>query len=337
MHARSDRRRVARRPRDYRVHRLRHPEPSTITLPVHRTPGLRPDVGRLTISCHDRPGIVAAVAGFFAEQGANLIHADQHSSDPEGGRFFMRLEFHLDALASRRAGAHHTLRRDGRRALSDALADQPRVGAEDRRPVRLEERPLPPRHPLASAPKRAADEPRADRLEPRLAQERRRGLRHRLPPRADGQPRRRRATDARPDQVAGHRARGARPVHARPVVSLSRPRGTAPSSTSITRSCPPLPAPIPTRRRTSGASSSSAQLRTTSPPSSTQDRSSPRTSSPSATARPSPTCAGSARTSSAPCSPRPSSGTSRTASCSTDTGPSSSAERTGAGGAPAVI
>jgi formyltetrahydrofolate deformylase len=73
-----------------------------MTLPAERTPGLRPDVGRLTISCHDRPGIVAAVAGFFAEQGANLIHADQHSSDPEGGRFFMRLEFHLDALESRR-------------------------------------------------------------------------------------------------------------------------------------------------------------------------------------------------------------------------------------------
>jgi formyltetrahydrofolate deformylase len=64
-------------------------------------PGLRPDVGRLTISCSDRPGIVAAVAGFLAEQGANLIHADQHSSDPEGGRFFMRLEFHLGALEAR--------------------------------------------------------------------------------------------------------------------------------------------------------------------------------------------------------------------------------------------
>lgn len=66
-----------------------------------RTPGLPPDVGRLTISCHDRPGIVAAVAGFLAEQGANLIHADQHSSDAEGGRFFMRIEFHLETLESR--------------------------------------------------------------------------------------------------------------------------------------------------------------------------------------------------------------------------------------------
>ena len=64
-------------------------------------PGLRVDVGRLTISCDDRPGIVAAVAGFLAGQGANLIHADQHSSDPEGGRFFMRLEFYVEGLEAR--------------------------------------------------------------------------------------------------------------------------------------------------------------------------------------------------------------------------------------------
>jgi formyltetrahydrofolate deformylase len=62
---------------------------------------LRPDVVRLTISCPDRPGIVAAVANTLAEQGANLIHADQHSTDPEAGRFFMRVEFHLPNLLER--------------------------------------------------------------------------------------------------------------------------------------------------------------------------------------------------------------------------------------------
>ena len=62
---------------------------------------LRRDVGRLMITCPDRPGIVAAVAVFLAEAGANLIHADQHSSDPEAGRFFMRVEFHLEDLAER--------------------------------------------------------------------------------------------------------------------------------------------------------------------------------------------------------------------------------------------
>jgi formyltetrahydrofolate deformylase len=65
---------------------------------------LRRDVGRMTITCPDRPGIVAAVAGFFAEAGANLIHADQHSSDPEAGRFFMRVEFHLADLERHEPG-----------------------------------------------------------------------------------------------------------------------------------------------------------------------------------------------------------------------------------------
>jgi formyltetrahydrofolate deformylase len=64
---------------------------------------LRADVGRLTITCPDRPGIVAAVAGFLAARDANLIHADQHSSDAEGGRFFMRIEFHLANLTEREA------------------------------------------------------------------------------------------------------------------------------------------------------------------------------------------------------------------------------------------
>jgi formyltetrahydrofolate deformylase len=62
---------------------------------------LRADVGRLTITCPDRHGIVAAVAGFLASRDANLIHADQHSSDAEGGRFFMRIEFHLADLGER--------------------------------------------------------------------------------------------------------------------------------------------------------------------------------------------------------------------------------------------
>ena len=57
------------------------------------TPARTP--ARLLISCPDRPGIVAAVAGFLRDAGANIIHSDQHSTDPEGGRFFMRMEFHL--------------------------------------------------------------------------------------------------------------------------------------------------------------------------------------------------------------------------------------------------
>jgi formyltetrahydrofolate deformylase len=46
---------------------------------------------RLLLACPDRPGLIAAVSGFLAEAGLNIVDADQHSSDE--GRFFMRMEF----------------------------------------------------------------------------------------------------------------------------------------------------------------------------------------------------------------------------------------------------
>ncbi|PYE52834.1 formyltetrahydrofolate deformylase [Deinococcus yavapaiensis] len=58
----------------------------------------RPHVARLLISCPDKRGIVAAVSQFLYAHGANILDSDQHSTDPEGGRFFMRMEFHLDGL-----------------------------------------------------------------------------------------------------------------------------------------------------------------------------------------------------------------------------------------------
>jgi formyltetrahydrofolate deformylase len=63
----------------------------------------RPPTARLLISCADRPGIVAAVAGFLGGVGANIVQSDQYSTDPEGGSFFMRVEFALEGLAERRA------------------------------------------------------------------------------------------------------------------------------------------------------------------------------------------------------------------------------------------
>ncbi|CAM3485864.1 formyltetrahydrofolate deformylase [Marinicrinis lubricantis] len=60
--------------------------------------------GRMLISCPDRPGIVAAVSKFFSEQSANIVQSDQYSMDPEGGMFFMRIEFDLDNLANRLEG-----------------------------------------------------------------------------------------------------------------------------------------------------------------------------------------------------------------------------------------
>jgi formyltetrahydrofolate deformylase len=50
---------------------------------------------RLLISCPDRPGIIAAVSRFLFEAGANIVRSDQHTSDPEGGDFFLRMEFTL--------------------------------------------------------------------------------------------------------------------------------------------------------------------------------------------------------------------------------------------------
>ena len=50
---------------------------------------------RLLVWCADRPGIVSAVSTFLYEAGANIVQSDQHSSDPEGGEFFLRMEFTL--------------------------------------------------------------------------------------------------------------------------------------------------------------------------------------------------------------------------------------------------
>src|SRR5712691_2836401 len=55
-------------------------------------------IGRLLISCPDRPGVVAAVSHFLFDRGANIIHSDQHSTEHGGGTFFMRTEFSLANL-----------------------------------------------------------------------------------------------------------------------------------------------------------------------------------------------------------------------------------------------
>ncbi|WP_222195870.1 formyltetrahydrofolate deformylase [Modestobacter italicus] len=61
------------------------------------------DLGRLVVRCPDRPGIVAALSGLMAQVGANITESQQHSSDPSGGTFTLRLEFVLADLAGRRA------------------------------------------------------------------------------------------------------------------------------------------------------------------------------------------------------------------------------------------
>lgn len=58
---------------------------------------------RMLISCPDKAGIVAAVSQFLYEQGANIVQSDQYTMDPEGGMFFMRIEFDLANLEGRLA------------------------------------------------------------------------------------------------------------------------------------------------------------------------------------------------------------------------------------------
>ena len=87
---------------------------------------------RLLITCPDRPGIVAAVSAFLFEHGANITELDQHSTDPEGGKFFMRLEFQTPRLdlgkdALHRAFGEAVGRRFGMEWHITYASEKPRV------------------------------------------------------------------------------------------------------------------------------------------------------------------------------------------------------------------
>jgi len=49
----------------------------------------------LTLSCADRPGLVASVAGLLFQNGGNILDAQQFN-DQETGRFFMRVVFAVE-------------------------------------------------------------------------------------------------------------------------------------------------------------------------------------------------------------------------------------------------
>jgi formyltetrahydrofolate deformylase len=55
----------------------------------------------MLIRCADRPGIVAAVSEFLFKRGANIVSSQQYSTDPSGGRFFLRTEFFLEDASER--------------------------------------------------------------------------------------------------------------------------------------------------------------------------------------------------------------------------------------------
>ncbi|HEV2974563.1 MAG TPA: formyltetrahydrofolate deformylase [Solirubrobacteraceae bacterium] len=71
-----------------------------------------PPITRLLISCPDQPGIVAATSGFLTEAGANIVRSDQHTTDPRGGTFYMRMEFDLALSPSERAELETRFARD---------------------------------------------------------------------------------------------------------------------------------------------------------------------------------------------------------------------------------
>jgi formyltetrahydrofolate deformylase len=60
--------------------------------------------GRLVVSCRDRSGIIAAVTRFLADRDANIVHSDQHTTDPDGGDFFLRMVFDLPDIRQRLDG-----------------------------------------------------------------------------------------------------------------------------------------------------------------------------------------------------------------------------------------
>jgi formyltetrahydrofolate deformylase len=59
------------------------------------------DVGRLLMTCADRPGICAAICGYLSGLGANITSLQQYTTDPSGGRLFVRVEFLLPGLDAR--------------------------------------------------------------------------------------------------------------------------------------------------------------------------------------------------------------------------------------------
>ena len=83
------------------------PQPNPAPLPTK-------DLGRLLLSCADRPGLVAAVSAFLSGAGANIISLDQHSTAQTGGTFMQRTIFHMPGLPA----ARDALQRDFREQVA---------------------------------------------------------------------------------------------------------------------------------------------------------------------------------------------------------------------------
>jgi formyltetrahydrofolate deformylase len=76
----------------------------------------------LTLSCPDRPGIVAAVSGLLASRGGNITESQQFG-DRDTGRFFMRVQFTVDPAGSAApAGPTGSAGPSGSGSLADGMA-----------------------------------------------------------------------------------------------------------------------------------------------------------------------------------------------------------------------
>ncbi|PPA69935.1 formyltetrahydrofolate deformylase [Jeotgalibacillus proteolyticus] len=58
--------------------------------------------GILLVRCPDQPGIIAAVSRFLFQYSANIIDSSQYSTNPEGGDFFIRIEFACEDLQQKK-------------------------------------------------------------------------------------------------------------------------------------------------------------------------------------------------------------------------------------------
>lgn len=63
----------------------------------------------LLFQCQDHKGIVARVSDFIFKHDGNIISADQYSTDPHNGYFFMRVEFLIENASCSRASLQSDL------------------------------------------------------------------------------------------------------------------------------------------------------------------------------------------------------------------------------------
>ena len=109
----------------------------------------------LTLSCANRPGIVAKVSAALFDGGFNILDAQQFD-DTETGDFFMRVEFNA-ARADADVGALRGGLQGDRRRLRHDMVDASRRPAQAGRADGVALRPLPGRSPLPLAQRRTAD------------------------------------------------------------------------------------------------------------------------------------------------------------------------------------